>query len=586
MTTLKRLREAKNLNDFAPLLGFTPSGLAFILYKLPVAMKYKSFDIPKQHGGVRHIKAPEPRLALLQRRLATSIYDCLDELKTANAGRRSLAHGFERSRSIITNASLHKRRRYVLNLDLKDFFPSINFGRVRGFFIKDRYFSLHPVVATAIAQIACHENELPQGSPCSPVISNLIGHLLDTRLASFAKLNKCTYSRYADDITFSTSRKNFPAGLAALLPGSAVDWRLGKSLVDIVERSGFQINHKKTRMQLRSSRQVATGLMLNEKVNIRPEYYRLARSMCCHLFSHGVYYRMIPATLKGGSAGAAPHKEVFEELDSLEGILSHVYQVKNHSDLRSSIDKKKMPSSTRNLYGKFLFYRNFVANDSPVILPEGKTDSVYLKAAIRALPKFHSVLGRMVAGRWAIWPRFLNYSSLVHDVLQLGGGTGDLKHFIRKYKDDLKAYRYAPLKHPVIVLVDNDEGAKDVFAVIKGVTGMNILISSTAPFYHIVANLYVVKTPEVGTTHSSCIEDLFEPSLLATVVDGRKFDPKVERGQAGKYGKVVFAEKVVRPNVATIDFSRFVVLLDRIVAALDHYASARAGAPTVLAAGP
>ena len=98
----------------------------------------------------------------------------------------------------------------------RNFFPSINFGRVRGFFLKDKHFSLQPPVATVLAQIACFENELPQGSPCSPVISNLIGHVLDGRLARFAKTHKCTYSRYADDITFSTSRKDFPPEIGVL----------------------------------------------------------------------------------------------------------------------------------------------------------------------------------------------------------------------------------------------------------------------------------------------------------------------------------------------------------------------------------
>ena len=194
------------------MVGFTPSGLSFVLYKLPDSKKYTSFEIPKRDGNKRQIKAPEASLSLLQRRLATLLTDCLEELGKAAPPRRTLAHGFEKGRSIITNAQLHKRRRYVFNLDLADFFPSINFGRVRGFFIKDKHFSLQPPVATVLAQIACFENELPQGSPCSPVISNLIGHVLDGRLARFAKTHKCTYSRYADDITFSTSRKGFPAG--------------------------------------------------------------------------------------------------------------------------------------------------------------------------------------------------------------------------------------------------------------------------------------------------------------------------------------------------------------------------------------
>jgi len=113
-----------------------------------------------------------PQLKLAQRRLANLLYDCLDDLLKAAPQRRPLAHGFVRKRSIITNAALHKRRRYVLNLDLQDYFPSINFGRVRAVFMKDNNWSLQEKVATVIAQIACDEHVLPQGSPCSPVISN------------------------------------------------------------------------------------------------------------------------------------------------------------------------------------------------------------------------------------------------------------------------------------------------------------------------------------------------------------------------------------------------------------------------------
>ena len=129
MPTLEKLHNAKSLDDVAHLLGFVPSGLSFVLYKIPNPKKPASFEISKRGGGKRLIRAPEPRLALLQRRLANLLYDCLDELKIGNPpARRSFAHGFEKQRSIITNANLHKRRRYVLNLDLEDFFPSINFG--------------------------------------------------------------------------------------------------------------------------------------------------------------------------------------------------------------------------------------------------------------------------------------------------------------------------------------------------------------------------------------------------------------------------------------------------------------------------
>ena len=325
MSKLQRLRDAKTLDDLARLLGFTPSGLSYVLYKVPSSAKYKSFEIPKRTGGKRQIKAPQPMLALLQRRLANLLYDCLDELKKATPARRSLAHGFERKRNIITNASLHKRRRYVLNLDLEDFFPSINFGRVRGFFLKDRHFALQTKVATIIAQIACDDNELPQGSPCSPVISNLVGHLLDGRLARLAKTHKCTYSRYVDDITFSTSRKDFPPELAVPGPGSKFEWQLGAELRDKIEHSGFKLNEKKTRMQFRGSRQVTTGLTVNEKVNIREEYWRAARHMCQALFTTGTYYRMVPAPLAGGALGDPPTQEDITSLDPIGGMLAHIH---------------------------------------------------------------------------------------------------------------------------------------------------------------------------------------------------------------------------------------------------------------------
>ena len=97
----------------------------------------------------------------------------------------------------------------VLNIDLENFFESFHFGRVRGFFIKNNNFLLPIEVATVIAQISCYEGKLPQGAPSSPIISNLICEILDYRLLKIAKKYKLNYTRYADDLTFSTNDKNF-----------------------------------------------------------------------------------------------------------------------------------------------------------------------------------------------------------------------------------------------------------------------------------------------------------------------------------------------------------------------------------------
>jgi retron-type reverse transcriptase len=571
LSKLQKLRDAKTLDDFAPLLGFTPSGLSYVLFKIPESAKYTEFEIPKRSGGKRQIKAPQPMLGLLQRRLARLLYECLEELTKAKPPRRSLAHGFEKNRSIITNAALHKCRRYVLNLDLQDFFPSINFGRIRGFFIKDKHFALQEKVATVIAQIACHDNQLPQGSPCSPVISNLVGHLLDARLARFAKIHKCTYSRYADDITFSTSKKQFPPELA--LPGSA-GWELGTALRIKIEHSGFKINDSKTRMQLRGSRQVTTGLMVNENVNIRPEYWRKIRHMSHALFKTGSYFRMVPTTLAGGAAGGAPVKDVITTPYSLDGALAHIHQVKSRPDQRKKGSKSDQSTAARRLYFQFLFYKHFVALDRPLIVPEGITDSVYLRTAAHHLPAYHPRLGLINNGKFVSAIRYMNYTKTVHEILLLGNGAGAFKTFLSNYHKHVESYGHAPLAFPVIVLVDNDDGGGELFPCAKSKGASTISFKSTDPFYHLGLNLYLIKTLEKNTApHKSCIEDLFEPALLNTLLDGKTLDLSKAHNAPGKYGKVAFADRVVLPNANTIDFSGFARLLNRIIAVLDHHAA-------------
>jgi hypothetical protein len=114
----------------------------------------------------------------------------------------------------------------------------------------------------SIAQIACHNNELPQGSPCSPVISNLIAHVLDIHLNKIARSGRCTYTRYVDDLTFSTNEKEFPTSLAQLKTGSQDVWVAGDSLVRYVYRSGFKLNHDKAKQQSPEWQAAAEALLM------------------------------------------------------------------------------------------------------------------------------------------------------------------------------------------------------------------------------------------------------------------------------------------------------------------------------------
>src|ERR1017187_6679507 len=120
MSQLQALRAASSLHDVANLVGFSPSALAYIVYKNP--SKYTSFTIPKRGGGLRNIKAPVPELKLLQRNLSVLLQNCVEEINAKRGFADTLAHGFKRKRSIISNADRHRKRGYVFNIDLEDFF--------------------------------------------------------------------------------------------------------------------------------------------------------------------------------------------------------------------------------------------------------------------------------------------------------------------------------------------------------------------------------------------------------------------------------------------------------------------------------
>jgi RNA-directed DNA polymerase len=411
----------------------------------------------------------------------------------------------------------------------------------------------------------------------SPIIADLIAHVLDVRLAQLAKQHKLTYSRYADDITFSTSHREFPPAVAAHVSAGSPQWAPGTDLANVIQKAGFTINPQKTRMQFRMSRQLVTGLTVNDKVNIRPEYYRRARSMCHRLFKTGSYHR--PTTAPHADAGEL---KLINSLGPIGGILSHIHHVKNTIDDREEPEKRKEATAVRKLYVRFLKYRYFVRLERPLIVCEGKTDNIYLKYAIRSLAAFQPKLGAFDGKIFRSAVAFFNYGREARRVnhrgeasrvLDLGGGTGALHYFFIKarYESDIRGFKHRPLKHPVIVLIDNDDVAKNLMKTLSQNFGISVDLQSPEPFFHVTDNLYLVKTPQKGATGASCIEDFFEPALLATLIDGKKFNLKKGHVADGEYGKFLFADKVVRPNASTINFAGFAPLLERITAVIDHY---------------
>src|SRR6266478_3192331 len=425
MSHLQSLKSAASLHDIAALLKFTAKGLAYILYVKPSQTKYHSFEILKRGGGSRKINAPTADLMLLQRRLSDLLQDCMEEINQVKNRKDQLAHGFKRGRSIITNATKHRKRRYVLNVDLQDFFGTINFGRVRGFFIKDRNFAIHPDAATVLAQIACYQNALPQGSPCSPVISNLIGHVLDIHLCKLASAKGCTYSRYADDITFSTNEKEFPSAIAHRVQGAPHRWEVGNELQEIVTHSGFVIAPEKTRMQYWTSRQDVTGLVVNSKVNIRSGYRRTVRAMAQRLFMTGKFdfVQTIP-----DASGAQVAIKSEGTIDQLHGMLGHIDYVDRYNVKLRETEPEQNPekelSSKEILYRRFLIFKEFYANPAPMIVCEGKTDTVYLSHAIRNMAALYPALASISPdNKVALKIRMFKYpESSTTEILRVTGG--------------------------------------------------------------------------------------------------------------------------------------------------------------------
>jgi len=519
MTKLTQLKQAQNLTDLAKLLGFMPKAMSYVLYKLPDASKYKTFEIQKKSGGVRTIKAPVAQLSLLQTRLADLLNDCMHELGQANPRYQVASHGFRKGRTIISNANVHRKRLYVFNIDISDFFGSINFGRVRGFFIKDRAFELNQTVATLIAQIACHENSLPQGSPCSPTISNLVANILDGRLLRLAKHTRCTYTRYADDITFSTNQSLFPQEIARELAGP--NWEPGHRLTEAIEGCGFRINPSKTRMSLSRSRQTVTGLVVNSKPNIRQDYYRTVRAMCESVFATGRWHRLV---LKSDDT-----QTFSTNLRPLEGMLSHIHFVKARRDRTHKENKDAnfvTPRAPVALYKKFLFYKNFVVNTQPVVITEGISDITYLKCAIISRAAQFPSLVTLKGGKSVPALSFLNPSGTARSVLDLGNGASGQNKLVNEYDNRLKNFRHLPLSNPVIILCDNDDGPKEVFKNATKKIGKPVTLATTDPFYHLGHNLYLVKVPEGLIVPARDIEDLFPAAVLGTLLGGKPFDKK------------------------------------------------------------
>jgi RNA-directed DNA polymerase len=254
-----------SFSDMATALGTQRETLAWVCFRSPRpgTDHYHHFTIPRRSGGVRSISAPKQQLALMQRAILREILGKIPVHPAATA--------FVPGSSIVEHARRHAGQAVVVRLDIADFFPSITYRRVKGMFQSLGYSDGAATILGLLTtdrprgenvkggvRVAAFTGPafLPQGASTSPAISNLICRRLDARLNGLARAHGFTYSRYADDLTFSHSG------------GDAELGRLMSSVPVILREEGFRLNDAKTRVMRGGQRQIVTGLTVNDGVAI------------------------------------------------------------------------------------------------------------------------------------------------------------------------------------------------------------------------------------------------------------------------------------------------------------------------------
>lgn len=276
----------RSAQELAHELGISLSKLKWLTYHRGTATlcHYARFTISKKDGGRREISAPKSDLRQAQEWIQAKI---LSQIPIHHR-----AFGFVKGRNTVDNAKQHINRAAVIKMDLKDFFPTVTFHRVKGLF---QSFGYSGLVSTLFAllttepprkkvkfdgkvyYIAIGDRQLPQGASTSPAITNLICRRLDKRLEHFSKKMGFRYSRYADDLTFSCDKKGLEK-IGACLRG----------VRKIVQKEGFEINEKKTRILRSSRRQKVTGIVVNQKPNLSRKELKTFRALLHNVEKNGL----------------------------------------------------------------------------------------------------------------------------------------------------------------------------------------------------------------------------------------------------------------------------------------------------------
>lgn len=554
---MEKFSDISNRNELAKFLKIPLKNLTYILYVEKPDNLYTVFDIPKRKEGTRRICAPCEKLKNIQKRLLVALYKYQKNISKDNNISTVVSHAFEKKKGIITNAQIHRNKRFVLNIDLADFFDSFHFGRICGYFEKNKYFELPHEVAVIISQLACYNGKLPQGAPTSPVITNLICQILDVKVLKLAKQYKLNYTRYADDMTFSTNDKNFLRHLDGFY----------ERLTKLIQHEGFLINEKKTRLQYKDSKQVVTGLVVNKKINVDRIYYKQTRAMANSLYTSGKY----------------SIDNVEGTIEQLEGRFSFINQIDKYNNKLETGCKHGFRElcSREKQYQKFLFYKYFYVSKKPLIITEGKTDILYLKAALKYYcSEYPELIEKNKDGTFTFKIKFLNRTKRLEYFFGLTMDGADSMKSLYKFFTDSKERGYTNyLKYfneansdvnptPIMLILDNELSNKNkpLSKFLNGIateeqkeTLKERLMIQVIQDSH----LFLITNPLVEGSDECEIENLFEDSVRDVELDGKTLSLKDDFDINLHYGKDIFSKYVLK-NYQSIDFSNFKLILDNI----------------------
>lgn len=547
------ISDIESREQLAFLLNIPLSKLTYLLYVKKIDNCYTSFDIKKKNNGVRVISAPNEDLKDIQRKLGYLLESHHKAfLKEKNIDNK-ISHGFEKNKSIITNAAVHRNNKYILNIDIKDFFDSIHFGRVRGFFNKNIEFNLPLDMATVMAQLVCYKGVLPQGAPTSPIVSNLICNILDIRILNLVKKYRMNYTRYADDMTFSTNDRCIVDNYDGVL----------EEIANELDKFGLYINDKKTRLIYKDSRQEVTGLVVNKIINVNRDYCKKTRAMAENLYRKGSFYI-------GDEEGS---------IKQLEGRFVYINQLDFYNNKRKGEKKDCWHLNSREKnYQKFLYYRYFFNNEKPLIVTEGKTDILYLKSALKKMYDSYPNLISKTKNGFEFKVSFLKRSKRLEYFFNINqDGADTIKNVLNMYtgqKGFANYYKYFKDKsekdgrNPVLLIFDNEQKTDRPLKKFK--KDAKIQDVNIKNWINILGNLYLVTNPIVNGKDECEIEDLFSESTLNILIGGKSFSRNSKSENDKYYGKAIFADYVMK-NYQKIDFSNFVPFLDSINSVLDDY---------------